>query len=321
MKNITRGVLAAAAIAFSHLAAADNYPSRPIRMIVPFAPGGGSDISGRILAEGLGKALGEQIVVDNRPGAGSTVGTDIATKATADGYTTLLGNISLAFNAALYKHLPYNALRDLAPISLVVEQPNILVAHPSIPAKTLQEFVKIVHAAPHKYTYASAGLGSGTHLAMALLTMSLKLDMIHVPYKGTGPAITALLGNEVTAFMSTFASALPHVKAGRLRTFGVTTAKRAPALPDVPTIAEQGVPGFDYGTWYGLLAPAGTPAPILAKLNQATVAQLHTPELVQRYAAQGMQVIPSTREEFVAKLKSETEKWAGVIRSAKIPQQ
>ncbi len=321
MKNLVCSLVAAAVVTLSHAAVADEYPSRPIRMIVPFAPGGGSDISGRILGDGLGKALGEQIVVDNRPGAGSTVGTDIAAKATADGYTTLLGNISLAFNAALYKHLPYNALRDLAPISLVVEQPNILVAHPSIPAKTLQEFVKVVQAAPHKYTYASAGLGSGTHLAMALLTMSLKIDMIHVPYKGTGPAITAVLGNEVTAFMSTFASALPHVKAGRLRTFGVTTAKRAPALPDVPTIAEQGVTGFNYGTWYGLLAPAGTPAPILAKLNQATVAQLRTPGLAQRYAAQGMEVIPSTQAEFAEKLKSETEKWAHVIRAAKIPQQ
>jgi tripartite-type tricarboxylate transporter receptor subunit TctC len=313
--------MAAAVLAAAPLAAADNYPGRPVRMVVPFAPGGGSDISGRILADGLSRALGQQIVVDNRPGAGSTLGSDIVAKATPDGYTALLGNISLAFNAALYKKLPYNALRDLAPVSLVVEQPNILVAHPSLPAKTLDEFVSLARASPGKLTYASAGLGSGTHLAMSLLTMSLKIDMIHVPYKGTGPAITALLGNEVTSFMSTFASALPHVKSGRLRTFGVTTTKRTRALPEAPTIAESGVPGFNYGTWYGLLVPAGTPQAIVRQLHAATVSQLNTAELQQRYDAQGMDVIPSTPAEFSARLRAETEKWAKVVRDAGIPQQ
>jgi tripartite-type tricarboxylate transporter receptor subunit TctC len=320
-RTIKGAVWAAALLSSVPLWAADSYPSRPIRMIVPFAPGGGSDISGRILADGLGKALNQQIVVDNRPGAGSTIGADLAAKATPDGYTSFLGNISLAFNAALYKHLPYNALTDFTPISLVVEQPNILVAHPSLPAKTLADFVKLAQASPGKLTYASAGLGSGTHLAMTLLTMSLKIDMVHVPYKGTGPAITALLGNEVASFMSTFASALPHVKAGRLKTFGVTTAKRARALPDAPTIAEAGVPGFNYGTWYGLLVPAGTPPAIVKRLNDATVAQLNSDELAKRYDAQGMDVIPSTSAEFSARLKSETEKWGRVVRDAKIPQQ
>ncbi len=318
---IRGGLMAAAVLAAAPLAAADNYPGRPVRMVVPFAPGGGSDISGRILADGLSRALGQQIVVDNRPGAGSTLGSDIVAKATPDGYTALLGNISLAFNAALYKKLPYNALRDLAPVSLVVEQPNILVAHPSLPAKTLDEFVSLARASPGKLTYASAGLGSGTHLAMSLLTMSLKIDMIHVPYKGTGPAITALLGNEVTSFMSTFASALPHVKSGRLRTFGVTTTKRTRALPEAPTIAESGVPGFNYGTWYGLLVPAGTPQAIVRQLHAATVSQLNTAELQQRYDAQGMDVIPSTPAEFSARLRAETEKWAKVVRDAGIPQQ
>jgi tripartite-type tricarboxylate transporter receptor subunit TctC len=290
-------------------------------MIVPFAPGGGSDIAGRILADGLGRSLAQQVVVDNRPGAGSSLGTDIATKANPDGYTMLLGNISLAFNPALYKHLPYNALRDLAPVSLVVEQPNILVANPSLPAKTLEEFVALARSSPGKLTYASAGLGSGTHLAMALLTMTLKISMVHVPYKGTGPAITALLSNEVSTFMSTFASALPHVKAGRLRSLGVTSLKRARTLPDAPTIAESGVPGFNYGTWYGLLVPAGTPSAIVTKLNQATVAQLHSAEVEHRFDAQGMDVIPTTPQEFAAKLKAETDKWSEVVRSAKIPQQ
>lgn len=322
MHRFIRTTLIAGVLALAPLyATAQNYPNRPVRLVVPFAPGGGSDISGRVLAEGLNRALGQPVVVDNRPGAGSTIGTDIVSKATPDGHTLLLGNISLAFNPALYKKLPYISLRDLIPVSLVVEQPNILVAHPSLPAKTLKEFIALARSSPGKYTYGSAGLGSGTHLAMELLNMSLNIDMVHVPYKGTGPTLTALLGNEITVFMSTFASALPHVKAGRLHTFGVTTAKRARTLPEAPTIAEAGVPGFDYSTWYGLLAPAGTPRAIVEKLNKATVAQLHSAELQQRYQSQGMDVIPSTSAEFMAKLKSETDKWAKVVQAAKIPQQ
>ncbi|MGQ0665334.1 MAG: Bug family tripartite tricarboxylate transporter substrate binding protein [Pseudomonadota bacterium] len=315
--------LIAGALALTPLfaTAQNTYPNRPIRMVVPFAPGGGSDISARVLADALGPALGTTIVVDNRPGAGSTLGTDIVSKASPDGYTTLLGNISMAFYPALYKNLPYNTLRDFTPVSLVVEQPNIMVAHPSLPAKTLKEFITLAQASPGKLTYGSAGLGSGTHLAMELLLISLKLKLIHVPYKGTGPALTALLGNETSVFMSTFASALPHVKSGRLRTFGVTTLKRASALPDTPTIAEAGVPGFDYGTWYGLLVPAGTPRAIVDKLNKATVEQLKTPALQQRYNAQGLDTIPSTSAEYMAKLKSETEKWAKVVREANIQQQ
>lgn len=184
MNRFIRTTLMVGMLALAPLyATGQNYPNRPIRMVVPFAPGGGSDISGRILAEGLNKALGQPVVVDNRPGAGSTIGTDIVSKATPDGYTLLLGNISLAFNPALYRKLPYNSLRDFIPVSLVVEQPNILVTHPSVPAKTLKEFIALVHSAPGKFTYGSAGLGSGTHLAMELLNTSLNIDMVHVPYK------------------------------------------------------------------------------------------------------------------------------------------
>jgi tripartite-type tricarboxylate transporter receptor subunit TctC len=323
MDRHTRNALMAGILALAPLSAAaqSDYPNRPIRMVVPFAPGGGSDISARVLADSLGPALGTTIVVDNRPGAGSTLGADIVSKASPDGYTTLLGNISMAFNPALYKKLPFDTLRDFTPVSLVVEQPNIMVAHPSLPAKTLKEFIALAQASPGKLTYGSAGLGSGTHLAMELLLISLKLKLIHVPYKGTGPALTALLGNETSVFMSTFASALPHVKSGRLRTFGVTTLKRASALPDAPTIAEAGVPGFDYGTWYGVLVPAGTPRAIVDKLNKAIVAQLNTPVLQQRYSAQGLDTIPSTPAEYMAKLKAETEKWGRVVREANIQQQ
>ncbi|MBX9812284.1 MAG: tripartite tricarboxylate transporter substrate binding protein [Burkholderiales bacterium] len=315
------GLLAAALIAVSPFVAAQDYPVRPIRMVVPFAPGGGSDISGRILAEGLHQALGQNVVVDNRAGAGSTIGADIVSKASPDGYTLLLGNISMAFNAALYKKLPYDTLRDFTPVSLVVEQPNIIVAHPSLPAKTLKEFIALARSTPGKLAYGSAGVGSGTHLAMEMLLLTLKIDMVHVPYKGTGPALTALLGNEISVFLSTFASALPHVKSGRLHTFGVTSAKRASALPGVPTVAEAGVPGFEYSTWYGLLVPGGTPHTIVEKLNKATVGLLNSPEIRQRYLTQGMEPIPSTSADYAARLKSEMEKWAKVVHAANIPQQ
>ena len=298
-----------------------QYPERPIRMIVPFAPGGGSDISARTMSEELGRALNTTIVIDNRPGAGSVLGTDLATQATPDGYTTLLGNISMAFNAALYKKLPYNALRDLAPISLATEQPNIIVIHPSLPANDLQEFVALAKSQPGKLTYGSAGLGSGTHLAMEMLMMSQKIKLIHVPYKGTGPAVAALLGNETNAFMSTFASALPHVKANRLRALAVTTKTRAATLPEVPTVEQSGVPGFEYATWYGVLAPAGTPKLIINMLNKAIVGVLSKPEMKDRYARQGVTAIPTTSEKFFRLFKSETEKWAKVVHEAKIPKQ
>jgi tripartite-type tricarboxylate transporter receptor subunit TctC len=302
-------------------AAQADYPARPIRMIVPFAPGGGTDLGGRLLTESIAPMLGQSIIIDNRPGAGSALGSDIASKATPDGYTLLLGNISLAFNAALYKKLPFDAVRDLTAISLAADQPSILVTPPSLPAKTFQEFIALARSQPGKLNYASAGLGAGTHLAMELIVLSQKLNMVHVPYKGTGPAITALLGNETNAFLSTFAPALPYIKNGRMRGIAVTSLKRAPTLPDVPTVAESGIPGFEYATWYGVLAPARTPKPIIDKLNKTIVAALNSPELQQRYSAQGMDPKPTTSAEFAAYLKSETEKWAKVVRDAKIPQQ
>ena len=300
---------------------AQDYPTRPIRMIAPFAPGGGTDITARILADGLGKVLGQTVVVDNRPGAGSTLGTDLAAKATPDGYTLLLGNISMAFNAALYKKLPYNTLRDFAPVSLATDQPNILVAHPSQPAKTLSEFVTLARSQPGKLTYGSAGNGSGTHLAMELLLMSQKMDLVHVPFKGTGPTLTALLGNQISVFFSTYASALPHVKSERLRAYAVTSAKRTTTLPQVQTVAEQGVPGYEYSTWYGLLAPAGVPRPVLEKLSKSTIAVLNTAEVKQRYNSQGMDVVPNTPAEFSKLIRAEMDKWGKVVKAAKIPLQ
>jgi tripartite-type tricarboxylate transporter receptor subunit TctC len=315
-------IIATVAVAFVAISAcAQGYPTRPVRMIAPFAPGGGTDISARVLAEGLTRVLGQTVVVDNRPGAGSTLGTDLAAKASPDGYTLLLGNISMAFNAALYRKLPYDTLSDFTAISLVTDQPNILVAHPSLPAKTLGEFTALARSQPGKLTYGSAGNGSGTHLAMELLLMSQRMDLVHVPFKGTGPALTALLGNQISVFFSTYASALPHVKADRLRAYAVTSAKRTTTLPEVPTVAESGVPGYDYSTWYGLLGPAGLPKPIVEKLSQATMSVLKMPEVRERYLSQGMDPSPTTPAEFAKLIRSEMAKWAKVVKAAKIPLQ
>ena len=316
-----RVLCAFALLAAAYIAVAQGYPSRPIRLVVPAAPGGGTDISARILAEGLGQALGQTVVVDNRAGAGTVLGADIVSKAAPDGYTLLISPNSLAFNAALYRKLPYNTLRDFAPISLVADQPNILVAHPSLPAKSFQEFVALARTQPGKLVYGSGGIGVGSHLAMELLLISQKLELVHVPYKGVGPAVTALLGNEVAVLLSTFASALPHVKAGRLRALGVTSTQRAPALPDIPTIAESGVPGYEYGTWYGLLAPTGTAREIVEKLNRATTEVLSSPKIAERFVVLGLMPTPSTSARFSAHLRADTERWIKVVRDAKIPQQ
>jgi tripartite-type tricarboxylate transporter receptor subunit TctC len=312
--------IACAALVASSCAAQD-WPARPIRLVAPFAPGGGTDIAARIVAEGMTQAFNQTVVVDNRPGAGSMLGCDIVAKSAPDGYTLLLGNISMAFNAAIYRKLPFDTLRDFAPISLAVDQPNILVAHPSLPAKSFAEFLALARSQPGKLTYGSAGLGAGTHLAMEMLMMSQKIDLVHVPYKGTGPALTALLGNQISVFFSTFASALPHVKADRLRPYAVTSAKRAPTLPEVPTVAESGVPGYEYSTWYGLLAPARTPQAIVNRLNRTATSVLNVPDYRQRLLAQGMDPVPSTAAQFAAYLKSETSKWTKVVRAANIPLQ
>jgi tripartite-type tricarboxylate transporter receptor subunit TctC len=313
---VIRWFMLVGALLFVPFAAqAQGYPVKPIRLVVPFAPGGGTDIIARLISQQLGEALGQPVVADNRGGAGSTLGTEIVAKAPPDGYTLLLGNISLAFNATLYQKLSYDALRDLAPVTLVAVQPNILVIHPSLPAKTFKEFVAVARANPGKYTYASAGVGAGTHLAAELLKMLMKIDLVHVPYKGTGPALNDLIGGQVHMMVSTFASALPHTKSGRLRALAVTTVKRSNAAPEVPTLIEAGVPGFEYSTWYGLLAPAGVRRDIVQKLNTVAKQVLTRDDVKQKFEAQGVDVLWNTPTEFSAYLKSETEKWAKVVKA------
>ena len=303
------------------LASTEQYPSKPIRLIVPFAPGGGTDIIARIFAADMSDELRQSMVIDNRGGAGSTLGTGLAAQAPPDGYTLLLGNISLAFNAALYRSLPFDATKDLAAVSLVAVQPNILVIHPSVAAKSLKEFIELARAQPGKLAYASAGTGSGTHLAAELLKMELKIDVLHVPYKGTGPALTDLLGGQVQVMLSTFASALPFVKSGRLRALGVTSTRRSPAAPDVPTLIEAGVPDFEYSTWYGLLAPVRTPRREIMHLNAAARRVLASNQLKQKFESVGIDPLGNTPAEFDAYLKAESRKWGKVVRAAGIPPQ
>jgi len=298
--------------------AADRYPERPIRLIVPFAPGGGTDITARLLAEPMGQTLGETMVVDNRPGAGSIIGCDIAAKSTPDGHTLLLASTSLTVNSVIYRKIPYDVGRDLVGITRVTDQPSILVAHPAFPAKTFKEFADLVRSHPGKYTFGTPGYGTATHLATEQMIQKVGAKMVQVPFKGTGPALTALLSQEINVYMSTFASALPHVKANRLRAYGVSTNYRAKPLPDVPTLAEQGLQGYEYATWYGLFAPAGISKEIVGRLHTLSAEALRSPELRDVIAKDGGEIVASSPEQLGAHLRSEIARYAKVIKAGNI---
>ncbi len=298
--------------------AAQNYPTRAVRVIVPSAPGGGTDISARILAPQLGQFLGQQVIVENRAGAGTMIGGEIVARAAPDGYTLLMGISTLAINPAMYKKVPYDALKNLAPISQAVSLSNVLVVHPSLPAKNVKEFVALVKPRPGQINFASAGVGTSPHLSMELFLVMTGLKMLHVPYKGSGPGVTDLIAGHVPAMMPNMLSAQPHIKSGRLRALGVTGSKRAPGAEAIPTIAEAGVPGYEAVQWYGLLAPAATPRDIIVKLHTGVVRALQNPEVRQRLLNDGAEPVGSSPEEFAAYLRSETAKWAKVIQAAGI---
>ena len=324
MKRPLRTLLMGAMVAGGLPAApslAQTYPAKPIRFVVPFAPGGGTDIIGRIVAQQLNEVLRQPVVVDNRAGAGSALGAEIVARSPPDGYTLLFGNISLAFNQALYTNLGYDTVRDFAPVTLTSVQPNIVVIFAGLAAQTVAEFAAIARANPGRLSYGSAGIGSGTHLSAELLAQSLNISLLHVPYRGTGPALTDLMGGQVQMMVSTFAPALPHVRAGRMRALGVTSAKRSAAAPDIPTLIEAGVPGYDYNTWYGLLLPARTPSAIVALLHAAALAALAREDAQRKLEAQGVETTTNTPAEFQAFLKAETRKWIEVVRGAGIPSQ
>jgi tripartite-type tricarboxylate transporter receptor subunit TctC len=298
------------------VAFAQNYPARPIRFIVPFPPGGGNDIVGRIIAQKLNEALGQTVVVDNRGGAGGTIGTDLAAKAPADGHTLLINNISLAVNATLIPRLPYDTLKDLAPVAIIGRQPNVLVVHPAVQATSVRELLDLARAKPGRINYGSGGVGTASHLATELLQLITTTRMTHVPYKGLGPALTDLMGGRVEMIISTLASALPHVRSRRLRPLAVTTVKRSAFFTEVPTMIEAGVAGYEFTTWYALMVPAATPRPIVARLNQELARIAQHAGVREQFAAQGLEPAHTGVSEAHAYLVSEVAKWGKVIRAA-----
>ena len=297
-------------------ASVGDYPTKPVRMIVPLAPGGGSDIVGRIVALELFNHWGQAVVVDNRPGAGSTVGTSIAAKAPADGYTVLVSSSSIAISPALYKNLDFDIKRDLAGVTLIASQPSILAVHSSVPANSVKELIAFARAHPGKLTYASAGPGSATHLGTELLKYTAGIDFLHIPYKSAGQATSALLSGETQILLTNMASVLPHVRSGRIKALGVSSLKRSPLAPDLPTVAEAGVPGFEYSTWYGMLVPAGTPQLMVKRLQTDVANIIKTPQLRERFAAQGLDVYGISAAGFETFMNSEIAKWSKVVQAA-----
>jgi len=295
-------------------AAAQTYPSRPIRLIVAFPPGGSVDAVARIVAPVLAESLAQPVVVENRSGASGNIGTELAARAKPDGTTLLIHTIPFVANAHLYARMPYDPLADFAPISLLCSSPAVLIVNPSVPAHSVAELLALARSKPGALNYSAAGAGTNPHIAGELFNMLGKVDIVAVQYKGGGPALVAVLGGEVGITFQNISEAVPHVNSGRLRALGVTSAKRAAALPQVPTIAESGVPGYEFTTWHGVLAPKSTPGEIVALLNAKLVAALHTPALSARFAQMGLDVIASTPEEFSVHLKKELDKWGKVIR-------
>ena len=308
----------AAAALFTPPAAGQGYPSKAIRFVVPFAPGGGNDILGRVVAQKLNEGFGVPVVVDNRGGAGGTIGTDIVAKSPPDGYTMLINNISLAVNATLFPKLPYDTLKDLEAVSLAGRQPNILVVHPALPVKSVKELIALARAKPGELSFASGGVGSSSHLSTELLKYLTKIDIVHVPYKGMGPALVDVVSGQTQLAMATMASALPHLKSNRMRALAVSTAQRVAVVPEVPTIMESGVKNFEYSTWYGILVPAGTPPTVISRLNAEIAKLLAQRDVGERFGAQGVEPASSTPQTFKAFLQNEVKRWSPVVKASKM---
>lgn len=319
MRDITRrGALAGALLAGATArSSAQAWPSHPLRIVVPFAAGAGvSDITARLVAEHLTEKLGQQVMVDNKPGAGSVVGAEVVAKAPPDGYTMLMGNVALTVAPFLYAKIPFDPLVDLVPVTMVNSAPLMLVVHPSLPVKSVRELISLARRRPNDITVASSGNGSGGHLAAEMLMSMTHTRMLHVPYKGGGPALIALLAGEVQVLFATYASGKGHIQNGRMRALAVTTAKRPSALPDLPTIAEAGVPGYDSGVWYAIVAPAGTPAEIVNRLNRALVQVLKQPAYHKLLVSGAIDPIGSDPGTLGRYIKSEIAKWSKVVKEA-----
>ena len=308
-------VLAALAMA---TAAAAEYPTRPIRLIVPFTPGGPSDILGRTLGQSLAERLGQQVVIDNRGGAGGNIGAEIAARSGPDGYTIFLGTPGILIANPAMGRVSFDTLRDFAPVVLAANMTSIMVLHPSVPARTLKEFIDYARARPGQLTYGSSGNGSASHLATELFKLTAHLDIAHVPYKGAAPAVTDLLGGHLTVMIIGVPVSLPHVRAGKLIALGIASLQRYPAAMDLPTLAESGLPGFEVANWFAMLAPAGTPAAAVSRLNTEINAVLRIVEMRERLLKLGFEGSGGTPGEFASYLRAEMEKWTKVVREARI---
>ncbi len=297
------------------------YPAKPVRMVTGFAPGGGTDIIGRIVAQKLYEAWRQTVVVDNRPGAGSTLGTEIVARAVPDGYTLQMVSMSHALNVSLYKKLAYDPVRDFMPVTLVATAPNVLVTHPSVAARSVKELIALAKAQPGRLNFSSSGSGGVSHLSAELFVRAAGIDVVHVPYKGAGPAMAALLGGEVQLMMATTPVASVQMKANRVRALAVSSARRSPLAPELPTIAESGFPGFETDTWYGIIAPARVPQRIIVRVQQSVLRVLELPEVKTMFEQQGAQPAGSSPESFDAFIRSEIAKWAKVIKAARVEPQ
>ena len=298
-----------------------TFPERPVRMIVPLAPGGGSDIVGRIAAQALAEQWSQQVVVDNRPGAGGTIGNDIVAKSTPDGHTLLVSSSTLAIGPALYKNLSSDVLRDFAAVTLIADQPSIIAVNAKVPAKTLPELIALFKKEPGKYAFGSAGNGTASHLANELFKLSAKVNTIHVPFKSAGLASTSLLSGEIQYMVTNMATALPLVRSGRLHGVAVTSTKRVAAASDMPTAAEAGLLGFDYTTWYGMLVPAATAKPVVARIHSDLAMLVRQPRIQERFSAQGLEVRATSPQDFSKYLAAEVKRWQQVVSAAGIEKQ
>jgi tripartite-type tricarboxylate transporter receptor subunit TctC len=297
---------------------AHAYPERPVRVVVPFAPGGGADVTIRMMSEALRTQLGQPIVVENRAGGSTIIGTDLVAKARPDGYTILIVTSTFAINPSLHATLPYDPLKDLVPITLVALTPYLVVVHPSLPVKTVRDLIALAKTKPGELNYASVGNGSSTHLATEMFASRAGVKMVHVPYKGSAPAVNDLIGGHVTTYFGSMPGSLPQARAGKLRALAVTGASRAPAAPDVPTVAESGLPGYEFTAWYGLFAPSGTPSAIVGQLHNAVGKVLERGDVRERFAAEGNQPAAQTPQQFAAVVKADIAKYAKIVKDAQI---
>jgi tripartite-type tricarboxylate transporter receptor subunit TctC len=312
---------ALAALLLAAPAQAQTYPNKPVHIVVPSAAGGGTDIVTRVLAQQLSIAMGQQFIVENRPGAGQMIGIEAVARAAPDGYTLLMAASTLAINPVMFKKVTYDAVKDFAPVTQVAVLPNVLLVHPSVPAKTVAEFVALAKSKPDQIAYGSAGVGTSPHMGMELFRSMAGINLRHIPYRGTAPAVNDLVGGQVSAMMANVLTAKPLVEGGQLRALGVSGSKRSTGMPNVPIIAEAGVPGYLALNWYGLLAPAGTPNDIVMKVQAAVAKALELPDVKERLAADGAEGVGSTPAEFAAVIKEEIDKWAKVAKEAKIEPQ